>query len=109
MMEVTAENSILRSVPAQCTFSALTKIVSGSFIQENVEDQVNQIVGRSRVHAGGPSVVVARELHRVGHLKEVPNVVPKVAIMATREGVDSRVALMGARGDRGGRTSFFSY
>ena len=47
--------------------------------------------------------MVARELPRVVDPRKV---VPKVAPMATREGADSRVD---ARGDRGGRTSFFSY
>ena len=80
VMEVIVGNSIQRCAPAQCTFSVLTKIVSGSSTQESVADQVSQTVGRSKVPAVDPRMV-ARELPRVVDPRKV---VPKVAPMATR-------------------------
>ena len=102
MMEVVVQNSTLRSVPAQCTFSALTKIVSGSSTQESVADQASQTVGRSKVPVGDHRMV-ARQLPRV----DPPKVVAVVAPLSTREGVDSRVA--DPRWVRVTKIHFFSY
>ena len=102
VMEVIVGNSIQRCAPAQCTFSVLTKIVSGSSTQESVADQASQTVGRSKVPMGDHRMV-ARQLPRV----DPPKVVAVVAPMATREGVDSRVA--DPRWVRVTRIHFFSY
>ena len=84
MMEVFVENSILRSVPAQCTFSALTKIVSGSFTQESVADQASRTVGRSKVPMGDLRMV-ARQLPR----EDPHKVGAKVTLVVTKGGGDS--------------------
>ena len=48
-MVVAMESSTLKSAPAHCIFSALTKTVSGSYIPESVEDLANLITGKFRV------------------------------------------------------------